>query len=235
MRKIIKLFESGNVSICGLRGTGKDMLMSNVIARRNLPYVSNIDYGYMYIPYDYNMFKVGNNYKNFIECNLNPYKYPLPDKVDLYLSDCGIYFPAQYTTQLDKEYKDLPVFFSLSRQLGELNCHTNSQNIGRVWKKISEQSEIYIKCLYCKVIGPFVIQKIRIYENYDSCLNNVKPIRLQVPITAKDRNYCALEKEKYTNIHGKIETRLLIYVNKGKYDTRAFKYKLEGGKAYEPQ
>ena len=43
-RKILTLFKKGNVSICGLRGTGKDMLTANVIARRKRPYISNIDY-----------------------------------------------------------------------------------------------------------------------------------------------------------------------------------------------
>ena len=44
MRKIVKLFEQGNVCVVGLRGCGKDMLFANVIARRRQPYVSNTDY-----------------------------------------------------------------------------------------------------------------------------------------------------------------------------------------------
>ena len=35
-KKIIKLFEDQNVCVCGLRGTGKDLLMSNVVIRRKL-------------------------------------------------------------------------------------------------------------------------------------------------------------------------------------------------------
>lgn len=38
LRKIIKLFDKGNVMVCGLRGDGKDMLMSNVVQRRKKPY-----------------------------------------------------------------------------------------------------------------------------------------------------------------------------------------------------
>ena len=44
IRKIIKLFENGNVNVTGLRGTGKDVLFSNVIARRKSKYISNVDY-----------------------------------------------------------------------------------------------------------------------------------------------------------------------------------------------
>lgn len=227
MNKIIKLFEQGNVQLCGLRGTGKDMLFSNVIARRKLPYVSNIDYGYSFIPYKYDMFAIGNNYKDFIADKLNPYKYPLPDKVDLYLSDCGIYFPSQYCNELNRDFKDLPVYMALSRHLGECNVHCNSQYIGRVWDKIREQGDIYIKTLWCKVLGKLVIQKVRIYEKYESCANNVQPLRLSIPLSADARNRVEIEKEKFLNANGKITTRLLIYFNKSKYNTRAFKYKLE--------
>lgn len=228
MKKIIKLFKSGNVQIDGKKGRGKDLLTANVIARRNIPYVSNIDYGYMRIPYEYEMISVKNNYRNFIENKFNPYNYPLPDKVDLYLSDCGIYFPSQYCGELNKLYSDLPVFMALSRHLGECNVHTNAQYLGRVWDKIREQGDIYIKCVGVKVLfGKLVIQKVRIYEKYESCLNNVMPLRVKVPFTPKERSMVEIERQKYLNQHGKIVTRLLIYWNKAKYDTRAFKSKLE--------
>ena len=45
LRKIIKMFESGCVSVSGMMGTGKDLLMGNVIMRRKRPYVSNMNYG----------------------------------------------------------------------------------------------------------------------------------------------------------------------------------------------
>ena len=67
MKKIIKLFRSGNVCVCGLRGRGKDMLIANVAVRRGLPYVSNVDYGgdcRSFVPMDYNC--GGNTYENFL-------------------------------------------------------------------------------------------------------------------------------------------------------------------------
>ena len=43
-QKIRKLFKKGSVCVTGLRGTGKDLLMSNVVVRNKKPYISNIDY-----------------------------------------------------------------------------------------------------------------------------------------------------------------------------------------------
>ena len=84
MRKIVKLFESGSVSISGMKGRGKDLLMSNVIARRrNLEYVSNINYGYKYIPFNKSDFDTNNNFSNFLNDNLNYYRFPFADKTDL--------------------------------------------------------------------------------------------------------------------------------------------------------
>lgn len=236
MKNIIKLFEKGNVQVCGLKGRGKDILFSNVIARRNKPYVANIDYGYSFIPYRYDMFALKNNYRNFIENNLNPYQYPLPDKIDLYLSDCGIYFPSQYCNELNKHYPDLPIYMALSRHLGECSVHCNSQYIGRVWDKIREQGDTYINCQFCKVFfKKIVLQKIRIYERYEACANNIPPLRIKMPLNPKERRLYELEKQKFTNSNGKIKTVWLLYWHKGKYNTRAFKYKLDwqGGVNFE--
>ena len=81
-----------------------------------------------------------------------------------------------------------------------------------------------------------VIQQVRIYEKYESCANNVMPLRVKMPFTPKERAMVELEKQKYLNQHGKITTRLLVYWNKAKYNTRAFKYKLDWqGGIYEQE
>lgn len=238
MRKIVKLFENGCVSVSGKKGRGKDMLMSNVIARRkNLDYVSNINYGYKYNPFNKVDFDVRNNYSNFIDNDINYYKFPFPDKTDLYLSDCGIYFPSQYQDKLVKEFSGVVSFQALSRQVGLCNVHTNSQYLGRVWDKIREQSDTYIVCQWCKVLfGKIVIQKVRIYEKYESALNNVAPFRTTAPLLANSvvRSNIELAKDTYRNTHGVIKSRLLIYFNKGQYDTREFRQKLiKGVREYE--
>lgn len=230
MRKIIKLFNSGNVCVCGLRGRGKDMLFSNVAIRRKLPYVSNTDYGGKHIPFnplEYNC--GGNTYENFLSNNLSFYKYPHGDGVDIYISDAGIYFPAQYCKELNRRYGYISTFMAISRHLGECNVHFNVQNLNRVWDKIREQSDIYIMCNWCKVLfGKIVIQRVTIYENYDSAVNRVPPYRAPRVHMNSDRRFSlGLDKQKYRIQHGSIKSRLLIYWNMSNYDTRIFKKMLE--------
>lgn len=233
MREIIKLYNSNSVSVHGKKGRGKDMLQANVIARRkNKYYISNVDYkckGKRYIKLDFAKLSTGNTYRDFLNGRNKQYIYPYPDKVDIYISDCGIYFPAQYCNELNRDYKDVPVFMALSRQLGECGVHTNAQYLGRVWDKIREQSDTYITCLYCKVIGKVVLQKVRIHEKYESALNNVPPFRVSMPLFAKQevKNAWKLQKEMYYCTHGKIKDKWLIYINRSDYDTREFKTILE--------
>ena len=135
MKKILKLFKGGSVSVAGVRGSGKDMLFSNVIARRKGYYISNVDYKCKrskFVKVNFKKLSVGNTWKNLLEDKPKQYIYPYPDGTDIYLSDCGVYFPAQYCNELNKYYADLPVFMALSRQLGECNVHTNAPDILRI-------------------------------------------------------------------------------------------------------
>lgn len=227
MKRIIKLFKNGNVAVTGLRGCGKDMLMANVIARRKLPYISNVDYGGTFHPFDYEKIKVGNTYKNFISGNLNNYIYPYEDFTDVYLSDAGIYFPSQYCNELNKLFPDMPVFQALSRHLGQCNFHWNVQNLNRVWDKIREQCDQLILCRKCIYI-PFiklVIQKVTVYDNPESCMKKLKPFKLPVPLfaTTQTKQQSKIASATYEANHGVIKNRLLIYRNKSNYNTRLFK------------
>lgn len=238
-KSIIKLFEKGNVSVSGLRGSGKDMLMSNVVVRRKKPYVSNVDYGGMYMPLRFDLLNCGGNtYKDFINQQVKFYEYPYCDGTDIYISDCGIYFPSQHFEQLNREFKDFTTFQALTRHLGACNLHYNSQNLNRVWDKIREQSDIYIKCDKCYVIfKKYVIQKGKIYEKYESSVNNVQPFKMHSPLglfakrESKDNfeTLYSLKKQDYANTHGKIKPFILIYKNKSTYDTRRFKQMLLDG------
>lgn len=237
IRSIVRLYNNNSVSVCGKKGRGKDILTANVIARRKRPYyISNVDYkvkNSKYIRFNPALLRTGNNYQNFIENKTKEYIYPYPDGTDIYISDCGVYFPAQYCGELNRDYKDIPTFMALSRQLGDCYVHTNAQALNRVWDKVREQSDIYISCQWCKVLlrGRLVIQCVRIYEKYDSAVNNQPPLRLSLPLlgNSEDRNRIRIAKEQYTAQHGLIKTKILIYLNKSKYDTRLFKTILEGG------
>lgn len=239
-RKVISLFKQGNVIVTGLRGSGKDMLMANVIASRKEPYVSNVDYKCRhtaYIPLQLDKLSVPDKFQNFIDGDLIPYEYPYPEKSDIYISDAGVYFPSQYQGQLVKEYEGLPYFQALSRHLGDCNFHCNVQNLNRLWDKIREQSDIYIRCKSCKVFGKFVVQTIVVYDKYDSCLNRVEPykhIATPFSMSAKIRTeYKARDAQclrEFNERNGTVKKMTLIYVNKSKYDTRLFKSLLRGDK-----
>lgn len=232
INKIVDMFKKGNVCVYGLRGKGKDMLFANVIARRRIPYVSNMDYkckGSYWIDYNPKDYDCGkNDYTNFISGNINHYQPPILDGMDIYISDAGIYFPSQYCNELNRQYKYLPTYFALSRQMTDNNIHINAQSLNRVWDKIREQSDTYIMCRWCKVIGNIVIQSIRIYELYESALNRVPPFRMQYKLTdtKEIKRQIDLQRLQYTCQHGEIKNRIIIYVNKSKYDTREFRKKM---------
>lgn len=247
IKKIVKLFESGNCCVCGLRGTGKDMLTANVIARRKTAYISNMDYkAYskrcfkkVYSPcidLQLDSLNIGNSYRNLISGDIVNYNYPYPDKVDIYISDCGVYFPSQYCSQLNKEYESMPMFQALSRHFGDCNFHVNVQNLNRVWDKIREQSDIYIRCLSCKVLfGHFVVQKVIIYDNYNACVNRVEPFKaVPVPLLGKNKDLIRAQnvqrKTDFVERNGSVKSATLIYKNNSLYDTRLFKKIFQGGK-----
>ena len=226
IKYICKLYEKGSVSVCGQRGSGKDLLTANVIERRKLPHMSNCPYNADTIPFDYKYIDVGNIYSDFIKGTIKPYTYPFPDGTDIYMSDCGVYFPSQYCNELNRDYKSFPTFLALSRHLGQCSVHFNSQDIGRPWDKLREQSDTYIMCLTAKVIFGFVIQKIRIYERFDACKARVRPCRIHKPLICFNRDrllQIQMYRDSFYNQHGEVTEHILIYKNKSKYDTRFFK------------
>lgn len=230
MKKMIKLFRAGNVLVTGLRGRGKDMLIANVVVRRKLPYVSNVDYGGENFPLDLMDFDCGRNtYRNFITGKINPYYFPYPDGTDIYISDAGVYFPAQCCNELNRDYGFFSTFMALSRQLGECNVHINVQNLNRCWDKIREQSDIYVTCNRCVVFfRKFVCETVTIYDKYESCLNRVPPFKPPKVRMNNDRRVTVqLAKQSYEMTHGKIQRRKLWFINKSDYDTRVFKKMLE--------
>lgn len=234
LKKIKQLFEDGNICVCGLRGRGKDMLMGNIIIRRNKPYMSNTDYGGEHYPLDIKALEVsGNTYKNFISNNINKYEWNYPEECDIYISDCGVYFPSQYCNELNKLYGQIAVFQALSRQIGKVNMHVNAQSLNRIWDKIREQSDTYILCRKCWVLfGKIVIQYGTIYDEYESAVHRRKPLKLpKGKLMDKEYN---LQRQNaiatYEANHGQIKNFITIYWNKSTYNTRIFKEILANGK-----
>lgn len=235
LKKVIKLFEEGSVNVNGKRGSGKDLLMSNIVARRKLPYVGTVPYGGEYYPFEYDKIALsGNTYKNLISGKITDYKYPYPDKTDIYLSDCGVFFPSQYCGELNRDYPELATFCALSRHLGDCSVHFNTQAPQRPWDKLREQSETYIRCRWAKVIRlgriKVVVQKITLYDKFSSCCDKVEPCRVKIPLLGSKevkmqaRTYV----DKFRNQYGNVTSHFLVYLHKSEYDTRYFKTLLEG-------
>ena len=226
---MIKLFQTGNVSVCGLKGAGKDMLFANVVLRRKSPYISNTNYGGYWIKFQPDQLNPKNTWKDFMSGQLKKYNYPFGDGMDFYIADGGVYMPSQYQGELCKEYSHIPVFMALSRHLGDCNVHYNVQNLNRMWDKIREQSDTYIRCIWCKVLfRKLVIQKVIVYEKYDSAVNRVPPFRLRRPLLNPDRiQQWEIQRANYEIAHGCVKARILIYFNRSAYNTRVFKEMLE--------
>lgn len=231
LRPIIRMFENRSVMVSGMKGSGKDVLFGNVIMRRKLPYISNFDYGGVRYPFEPSKLDCGGNtYRNFLTGKVLRYVYPYKDFVDVYISDLANYLPAQYDHELNKDFPYLPTYFSLSRQVGESCIHANVQAVERGWKKLREQFDQYINCQDCRFIGPFVFQRVIVYEKYQSAVDRVPVFPLRRPLLNLDRvQRYELAKCNYLISHGRVEPYLLIYRNRSKHDTRAFKKILEEG------
>lgn len=243
-RSLIKLFENGSVCTTGCKGKGKDLMMSNVAVRRKKPYISNLNYGGDYSPFEFSKVDIGNTYDDILKGCPNKYVFPYALGTDIYLSDVGVYFPSQYCNQLNRDYPTFPYYMALSRQLSENNVHINVQNLNRCWDKIREQSDTYIRCLWCKVLfskkdkktgkktGGLVIQKITIYDKYEACLNRVKPCRVKIPLLANRelRLRYQMHIDTFEERNGKVKNKILIYFNKSSYDTNYFRGYFMNGK-----
>lgn len=234
LHQTIKDFRYSSVVVYGLRGRGKDLLLSNVIARRKESYISNLDYkckDSQYIPLDFKDLCIKNNFNNFLLKDINYYEYPYQEGADIYISDCGIYLPCQYNDRLNKNYETFVPFLALSRHLGNCNVHYNTQSLNRVWDKLREQTDQYIyckSCIYIKCIN-LVIQRIRFYEKLESAQNLERPPYKPKNIFSLHYSQQYQEYIKEISRIGKVESRLLIYFNKSNYDTRFFKELLKNG------
>lgn len=223
-KKIVDLFENHSVCVSGMKGSGKDILFGNVINRRKIDYISNLDYGGYYHPLLLKKFDIPNNYANFINGNVLTYDYDYPLGADVYISDVGVYLPSQYCNQLNKEYPGLITFQALSRQIAMCRVHINVQSLNRAWDKLREQSDFYIRCRKCFFLFGFVIQTITLYDKYESCLNRINPCRVRVPFLAKKevKMNAQLYLDNFYNQNGEVKNKLLIYRNKSKHDTYYF-------------
>lgn len=218
--KIKTLFEKHNVAIYGAKGKGKDLLTQLIINLRKKPYYSNIYYGGLYKKINIDQLSVEpNTYENFINGKISTIdKDILFEGMDIYLSDVGIFLPSQYDNLLSNKYKSLPIFYALSRHLYGSNIHYNSQALNRVWIKLREQADYYVKCLGVTKLLFGILIKVRTYDVYESAVNNYQPMKKSI-----FNKYNQAEENQFSGLYGNIE-EFHVYILKSHiyYDTRYF-------------
>lgn len=232
IKKLVSIFDSGNVIVSGMRGRGKDMLFCLIVNRRKRDYISNVQYSdpknkkFHCFPLDLKVWKLaGNSYQDLVSGSPAPYVYPYPDDIDYYISDSGVYFPAQFATELSKRYKSETMFQALSRHLGNANVHCNVQNPNRLWDKIREQSDLYLRMDRCKVFKCLKLVHLvsYSYELYDSFEKGLTVPWFGIGKKAKE---C---KNAFMIQHGQIKKYSVWFNIPFIYDDRRFKHILENG------
>lgn len=251
IKKLSKIFDSGNTAVGGEKGTGKDVLCGNIVSRWNRPYISNLDYTQdeRFIMIDFDKLNIHNEFRNFISGKVNYYKFPYPDRTNIVLSDSGVYFPCQEDKSLTEEFPEFAYFQALQRQIADAATTCNSQDIERPWLKIREQAQKrFFICDKCHVLfgdqgkhfAPFwnklfpkhkwkfngiVIASLRFYEREQSAIDNVPPFPYKEPLFKKksDKINIELEKAKYLISYGKIIKYTYICINKSKHNSRYFR------------
>lgn len=224
---ICKKFIEGNCIVVGKKGKGKDLFFNQVINKRKSKCLSNIQYNPAYCqkkPLSYLKLKneVGEElkYSDFLRGNFKPTEKKLDECKDYYISDCGVFLPSQCQAELCKDYPSLPITYALSRHLARMNIHANSQALNRIWDKLREQADSYFIIRKSINFGFFFLQKVTFYDDYNRCLQNLRPFKSNKLLSSKENK--ALY-ENYTAQNGLIKNMWTIQLKRNiKYDTREF-------------
>ena len=230
-KRLLNYFKESSCIVYGAKGKGKDLIFQKVIyMKRNQPYYSNVNYGYQYYKEPLiNLSVSPNTFKKFINDKIELIiKRDEYEGIDYYISDAGVYLPAQYNGELNKRYQSLPIYYALSRHLYNSNIHMNTQFLGRAWNMLREQADKFIKACGKIKIGKWIFVKVMFYDRYESAMANILPMK-KPPLFNK---YYKAEYEQYMSTYGEIKKGLfLIRINDIRYDTRIFHKLLFGESA----
>ncbi len=206
---LINEFARCNVIVFGKKGTGKDLLFSHVIALRDEEHYSNIYYDEHTEVVDLKDVSLGDiTFEKLVNGTYEKIEPSFSEGADIYISDAGVYLPCQYDKLLSDLYPSMPVLYALSRQLYSNNIHCNVQSLGRLWIKLREQADSFIRTLETKDCGEFLKVTTICYENLESASKGLLP--------NSDPQFVAT--------HGQV-VRRVFKIPKGEitYDTRYFK------------
>lgn len=218
-RKVINEFRRCNVVVDGKKGSGKDLLFSEVIYKRKEKYYSNIDYGHGGEVITCQDVSVSpNTYKDFIEGKNVVVDRRFAEGKDIYISDGGIFLPSYMDSVLYKQFPSFPIYYALSRHLANHNIHVNIQNFGRLWKGLREQADSFIHVHGTISVPFFLLIKATIYEDYASASEHVRPIKVRF-----FNKYSKAEADKYHAERGDIVQGWFVVPKRHiKYDSRYF-------------
>lgn len=179
LKELAQAFEKSNCIVFGRKGTGKDMIFNAVIDERKKLAYANILYNRRYcIEKAIKDFTVEpNTYLTLMEDKIEVIPNRIKENIDMYISDGGIYLPSQCEHELCKKYPSLPIFYALSRHLANMNIHINTQYLGRVWSKLREQADCYIKAVKTRksLFGKSLITECIMYDTYKSAMAELLP------------------------------------------------------------
>lgn len=172
-------FKKCNCIVFGRKGCGKDLIFNAVINKRKEVCFCNILYNRDYsIKRPIKYFNVEpNTYVSLLEDNITTIPKRIKENIDMYISDGGIYIPSNCDNDLCKRYPSLPIYYALSRHLGNMNIHINTQYLGRVWCKLREQADCYIKAVKTRksLFGQSLITECIVYDTYKSAMAELLP------------------------------------------------------------
>ena len=217
---LVNAFKDNNVIVFGKKGTGKDMLFQMVINKRKDFYYSNISYGKKWLEIKINDLSLyPNTYDDLINGNITKVDPNLKENYDIYISDGGVILPSQYDSKLDKTYPSLPIFYALQRHLYNSNTHVNTQYLGRLYKKLREQADAYIKCERVIFIFGIYIQLFTYYDRYETAERSLLPMKTKI-LNGFNNGLV----EQYYATNGTIKPMFIIgRKNSLTYNTRYFK------------
>jgi hypothetical protein len=224
---IVKLFRHGNVIVWGKKRKGKDLLFQKVInMRKKETYMTNY-------PDDFNYGHKGKHVK-LEELSVNPniyddmitekvkkiQQFPEREKVDVYISDAGIYLPSQFHGVLNKTYPSMPIYYSVIGHLYDSNIHVNyNGSISRLWDKLREQADDYLKVLRSIKLPFIIFTQVRYYEEYNSAEAGLLPMKNSLLNTQQRALY-----QQYVSENGLIKNMWIVQLKKNiHYDTRYFR------------
>lgn len=228
-RRIVKIVRKSNAIVYGGRGKGKDLFFQRLVNsyKKDKKIFANVDYGRNQLVSISELDIVPNTYKNFINEQYHIIqKKDIFENSSLYISDCGVYLPNFYDSELKKIYPSLPAYFALSRHLYNQNIIINIQDVDRCWKLLEEQQQdCFVRCRGAVNLGVGMLVYATYYDNVSSALENRRPLKTRGLKNDVNRANIETVKAQYGEV-----TDFVFWLPKWKikYDSRAFHKKIFG-------